>query len=76
MPRFYFDVGDGRATIKDDEGLEMPDADAACEQAAVAAAEMVKSLVPCEEAELMLRVRDEDGCAACEIRVAVRVTRH
>ncbi|AFK54052.1 hypothetical protein TMO_2214 [Tistrella mobilis KA081020-065] len=54
----------------------MPDAEAACAQAAVAAAEMLKSLVPCDATELFVAVRDERGQRVGEVTAEVRVTQH
>ncbi|WP_041604926.1 DUF6894 family protein [Tistrella mobilis] len=76
MPRFYFDVRDRRSSTIDDDGVDMPDAEAACAQAAVAAAEMLKSLVPCDATELFVAVRDERGQRVGEVTAEVRVTQH
>jgi hypothetical protein len=75
MPRYFFDVHDPRITLKDDDGMELPDLDAACREATIAAAEMIKSHVPCEHAELALEVRDENGTPACVVTLAVRVSK-
>jgi hypothetical protein len=76
MPRFYIDVRDPRSAVADDEGLELPDLDTACKEATAAGAQMVKDLVPCEQAEVTLSVRDENGRPACKVRLAVQVTRY
>jgi hypothetical protein len=76
MPWFYIDVRDPQAVVTDDEGLELPDVETACKEATVAGAQMVKDLVPCDHAEVTLRVRDENGRPACEVRVAVQVTKY
>jgi hypothetical protein len=46
MPRFYFDVREGVQFAADDEGLEFPDLDTAEREAATAAAEIGRELLP------------------------------
>jgi hypothetical protein len=40
MPRYYFDIRDGEELIPDEEGMELPDLDAAFREAAYSLAEM------------------------------------
>jgi hypothetical protein len=60
--------------VTDDEGLEMPDAHAACHEAA--AAEMTERLVQAGHDDLEVRVRDDAGKPTCEVKVTVAVTKH
>ena len=53
MPRF-FDVPSPE--LADDEGLEMADADAACHEASMAAAEMLKDAVATGRSDVTLGV--------------------
>ena len=76
MPRFYFDVRDPRATIRDDVGVDLSDGEAARHEAMVAACEMIESLPPCEDASIALSIRDEGGRPPYEVCIAIRVTKH
>lgn len=45
MPRYYFDLREGNAFVRDDEGVELPEATIAQLEAAETLAEMVGDLV-------------------------------
>ena len=66
MPRYYFDLIDQRGLTPDEEGTELPDLNAAEEEAARALADMTKDIVRgapdnprVSEFEVQLR---EGGC--------------
>jgi uncharacterized protein DUF6894 len=42
MPRYYFELMDGRGLLIDDEGVELPHADAALEEGVKALVAMVR----------------------------------
>jgi len=58
VPRFYIDVRDPCAAATDDEGVELPDLDTACRESVVTAAQILKELGPCNEADVVLTIRD------------------
>ena len=65
MPRYHFDVRDGEAFVKDEEGSELPDIAMAQITAAHVLADMVNDL-PLRAAEpsgyhISIDVRDEAG---------------
>jgi hypothetical protein len=60
MPRYYFDTRDGHTFVQDDIGVELPDIEAARDQAAVALAEMAKEALPGSvRRALSIEVRDD-----------------
>jgi hypothetical protein len=67
MPRFFFHVRDSRTEAPDEEGAEFADAEAACAQATIAAAEMLKDLAPADYADVSIAIRDESGIPVCEV---------
>jgi hypothetical protein len=59
MPRFYFDVRDGETFTPDDLGIELPNVEAARDQAALALAEIAREVLPGSvRRELAIEVRD------------------
>jgi DNA-binding IclR family transcriptional regulator len=61
MPRFYFDVREGRRFTRDEEGLEFPDLAAAERDAACAAAEIACDALPSGEiGEISVAIRDKN----------------
>ena len=62
MPRFFFDVREGVAFVVDDDGLELPDIDAAEHAAAEAAASIGRDLLPKGNARsVTVEVRNQHG---------------
>jgi hypothetical protein len=60
MPRYYFDVRDGDRFIRDEDGLDYPNIEAARDAATVALAEMAKDALPrAERHHIAIEVRDE-----------------
>lgn len=59
MTRYYFDTRDGETFIRDEVGLELPNIEAAQDQAALALAEMAREQVPgATRREFCIEVRD------------------
>jgi hypothetical protein len=59
MPRFYFDVRDGDRFIRDEDGLDYSNIEAARDAATVALAEMAKDALPrAERHHIAIEVRD------------------
>ena len=62
MPKYFFDFGDEADSCRDDEGIEFPNADAACQEMLSTLFEMGKhALVTDPQRELVGIVRNENG---------------
>ncbi|MDB5506806.1 MAG: hypothetical protein JWR75_1444 [Devosia sp.] len=63
MPRYFFDSDDGDDRIVDDEGLELPDDQAAYKEASTAIVELAKDRIPADGPlrHLQMWVRNEEG---------------
>jgi hypothetical protein len=62
MPVYYFDTRDNDNFIEDDEGLDLPDIDAAKVAAATSLAELARDVLPGSlKRELAVEVRDNRG---------------
>ncbi|MBI5318548.1 hypothetical protein [Bradyrhizobium sp.] len=62
MTRYYFDIRDGEALYRDDEGMELEDQRAAEIEAATALAGMARDLSPLDERHHMaIEVRTDAG---------------
>jgi hypothetical protein len=60
MPLFYFDVRDGQKLIRDDDGLEFPNIEAARDEATRALGELARDVLPGRAVrEMAIEVRDE-----------------
>ena len=76
MRHFYFDVLDGDAFTRDDEGLDLPDLNAAEIMAVQAAAEIGHESLPKRHSpEICVRVRDEQGEPVLSVAVSMTVRR-
>ena len=76
MRHFYFDVLDGDSFTRDDEGLDLPDLNAAEVMAIQAAAEISHESLPKRlSSEICVRVRDEQGEPVLPVAVAMTVRR-
>lgn len=59
MTRYFFDSRDGEKFIPDELGIELPDVEAARDQAALALAEIAKDVLPgSSRREIVIEVRD------------------
>jgi hypothetical protein len=62
MHRYYFDWHDGTRVMRDEDGLELLDRDAARREAAQGLVDLTKDALPStEKRELGITVRDESG---------------
>ena len=75
MPRFFFDAPGTRADLADDTGLNLPDADAACREAFVAVAAMLKDAATRGDDAVALQVRDQGGQSVCRVTAEIRVAK-
>jgi hypothetical protein len=74
--RFYFDVLDVDHFTRDDEGLDLPDLNAAEAMAVQAAAEIGHESLPKRRGpEVCVRVRDEHGETVLSVAVSMTVRR-
>lgn len=60
MPRFYFNVRDGRDFDEDEEGVELPDLEAARAEAFATVEELRDELGP-DAARIELEITDDTG---------------
>jgi uncharacterized protein DUF6894 len=72
MPRFFFDVQEHGLTATDVEGSELPDAEAACREAAITLGEMVRDTLKNSPDSHSIRmvVRDERGTTLCHMSLS------
>jgi hypothetical protein len=63
MPRFYFHLHDGGGCLKDEEGLSLPDAEAAWYQAVRSARDLIRANLHlgCSWEGQSVAIEDEDG---------------
>ena len=62
--RYYFDLRDADGVIRDEEGVELPDIEAALEEAALALADMARNVALDDMGsahQMAIEVRDERG---------------
>ena len=60
MPRFYFNVRDGRDVDEDEEGVELPDLEAARAEA-LATVEELRDELGADAARIELEITDDTG---------------
>lgn len=60
MPRFYFNVRDGRDLDEDEEGVELPDVEAARAEA-LATVEELRDELGADAARIELEITDDTG---------------
>ena len=76
VPRFYFDLLRDDVIALDQDGVLLPSASAAREEAAHTAVDMVKDRLSDDMADFVLAVRDERGETLFEVQALVRVLEH
>jgi hypothetical protein len=76
MPLFHFDVREGQRFIPDEEGIDCPGLDAAEREAAEAAAEIGRDLLPDGRARAVsIEVRNEHGQRVLTVTVSLDIDR-
>ena len=76
MPRFFIDLHDGNNFIKDDQGFDLPDIDAAHERLVRIMAKIAQGFTPSPERQDYLAVvRDESGQIALRGHLSLDVER-
>ncbi|WP_439400492.1 DUF6894 family protein (plasmid) [Bradyrhizobium sp. PMVTL-01] len=61
MPRYYFDLRDGKHLIQDEEGMDLPDMEAVRNEAARALVDLARDSIRSNSANLVIEARDENG---------------
>ncbi len=76
MPRFYFDVREGRLFVEDQDGLEFTDLDTAEQEAIQAAASIGKERLPRGDTrDVTVEVRNERRQRVVTVRVELHIDR-
>jgi hypothetical protein len=76
MPQFYFDLRENGTFVKDEEGIELADLDAAEREAAEAAADYGRDKLPsCKLGSVTIEVRNEHDHRVLIATVSLRVDR-
>jgi hypothetical protein len=74
MPRFFFDLRDEQEWLPDDEGIELPDAAAARENAMVSLAEILRDGLPTPGGRsLAMRVSDAGHRMMFDVELDLKV---
>ena len=78
MRRYYFDIREGDKVAIDEEGKELPDVEAAQEEAARSLADLARDKVGCHPfCEVSIEVRDSEGpVVEAKFSWELRQTRH
>ncbi|WP_425265667.1 DUF6894 family protein [Terrihabitans rhizophilus] len=77
MPRFYFDIWEGRRFIRDDDGVDLEDTDAVERTATIAAADIGREVLPREAGatSVTIEARDEAGNHLLSVTTSLLVRR-
>jgi len=75
VPVFFFDTDDGQTTFRDDVGTELPDQEAARDEASHALAELAKEYLPggAPQKNITMWVRDQNGEAVMQLALSFAV---
>ncbi|WP_262299356.1 DUF6894 family protein [Microvirga sesbaniae] len=77
MVRYCFDVQSGMPPVRDDEGAEFDNLDAAVQAAARSAAEIgTNRLAKGDTSDVVIEVRDEQNQRVCTTTASMRIYRH
>ena len=77
MAHYYFDVQNGKPLVRDDDGAEFDNLDAAVQAAARSAAEIGTSrLAKGDRSDVILVVRDERNQRVCTLTASMKIERH
>jgi hypothetical protein len=76
MPRYHFDVREGRLFVEDQDGLEFPDLETAEQEAIQAAASIGKERLPRGDTrDVTVEVRNERRQRVVTVRVELHIDR-
>jgi hypothetical protein len=77
VARYYFDVQSGKPLVRDDEGAEFDNLEAAVQAAARSAAEIGTSrLARGDTSDVVIEVRDEQSQRVYTVTASMRIERH
>jgi hypothetical protein len=77
VARFYFDIHDGAALLRDDEGSDFSNLDAAMHGAARSAAEIGQGrLARGDVSDVVIDVRDESNQRVLTVTASMKIERH
>lgn len=76
MPRYFFDIREGARFLPDEDGLELPDLDAAEREAAESAASIGRDLLPKGDArDVTIEVKNEHRQRVVTVTVSMHLDR-
>jgi hypothetical protein len=75
MPLYFFDSDDGATKFRDETGTELPDDQAARDEASAALAEMAKEFIPGDgpQGNITMWVRNADGTALLQLALSFAI---
>jgi Domain of unknown function (DUF6894) len=74
MPRYYFDYWDGQTVSSDNEGVECPDEQAACQAAAKVLLDLAKdNIESTSSCEFSVEVSDETKKPLCRVTLQFEI---
>jgi len=74
MPRYFFDIDDGKAAMRDSEGSDLPDAASAQHEAIETLTQMARdSFSSTGGAAFSIVIRDEDDLVLRRLRLALSI---
>ncbi len=77
MARFYFDIHHGTDLVRDDEGSEFTNLDAAIQGAITSAGEIGRNLLAKgSTSDIVIKVRDKQNQRVCTVTASMKVERH
>ena len=72
MPRYFFDLDGGERLFRDEKGRDLPDVQAACEEAIAVLPDIVRAMVTGRDGKtLTSTVRDEVGNVVFGVRLTL-----
>ena len=72
MPRYFFDLDGGERLFRDEKGSDLPDVQAACEEAIAVLPDIVRAMVTGRDGKtLTSTVRDEVGNVVFGVRLTL-----
>ena len=77
MARYYFDIQDGAQIVRDDDGAEFDNPEAAVQAAIRSAAEIgTGRLARGDTSAVVIEVRDERGQRVCTVKASIEIDWH
>ena len=74
MPRFFFDIDDGAAVMRDDEGSDLSNLEAAQREATETLVQMARDVFRSrDQGALSVAIRDESGIPLRRVHLSLKV---